>query len=137
MRATFFKSERDIDVIRQHFESTGEMLANVDGQNIKIFRRKKELIGYVVFKIDKSEMLIDWIWAPGNGKLVFNKMLKMHPHISMVVLNVSIDPTEDKNTVMKRLNFYISMQFKVTDIKFRSRYGPLLTMKRHVQVDYT
>lgn len=31
---------------------------------------------------------------------------------------------------MKRLNFYISLKYKVYDIKFREKYGPLLFMQK-------
>ena len=52
--------------------------------------------------------------------------------ITAIFLNVSIDPNENKNTVMKRLNFYIGLQYKVYDIKFRKKYGPLLSMKKNI-----
>jgi hypothetical protein len=47
-----------------------------------------------------------------------------------ILLNLSIDPTENINNVMKRINFYISLQYKVYDIKFRKKYGPLLYMQK-------
>ena len=50
----------------------------------------------------------------------------------IILLNVSIDPNENKNTVMKRLNFYIGLQYKVYDIKFRKKNGPLLLMKKNI-----
>ena len=49
---------------------------------------------------------------------------------SNIMLNLSIDPTENIDTVMKRINFYISLQYKVYDIKFRKKYGPLLYLKK-------
>ena len=49
-------------------------------------------------------MFIDWIWAPGNGKPVFDKMLKMNPHISTVVLNVSVPRIQDNVAVIERIS---------------------------------
>ena len=49
---------------------------------------------------------------------------------SNIMLNLSIDPTENIDIVMKRINFYISLQYKVYDIKFRKKYGPLLYLKK-------
>ena len=54
--------------------------------------------------------------------------------INIILLNVSIDPNENKNTVMKRLNFYIGLQYKVYDIKFRKKNGPLLLMKKNIWI---
>ena len=43
-------------------------------------------------------------------------------NIKEILLNVSIDPIEQKNDVMRRLNFYIGLQYKVYDIKFRKKF---------------
>ena len=45
-------------------------------------------------------------------------------------VKLSIDPTENIDKVMKRINFYISLQYKVYNIDFRKKYGPLLYMKK-------
>ena len=50
--------------------------------------------------------------------------------IKEILLNVSINPTENKNDVIKRLNFYIGLQYKVYDIKFRKKFGPLFLMHK-------
>ena len=54
-----------------------------------------------------------------------NKVQFKKDNIKEILLNVSIDPTENKNNVMRRLNFYIGLQYKVYDIKFRIKFGPL------------
>ena len=51
-------------------------------------------------------------------------------NIKEILLNVSIDPTENKNDVMKRINFYCNFQYKVYDIKFRKKFGPLFMMHK-------
>jgi len=52
--------------------------------------------------------------------------------ITAILLNVSVDPNENKNTVMKRLNFYSRLQYKVYNIKFRKKDVPLLSMKKNI-----
>lgn len=88
--------------------------------------------GYVVYKIINKDIKIDWIYAPNYGKIFMKKLehkFKKEKY-EKIILNVSIDPTENIQTVMKRLNFYISLKYKVYDIKFRDKYGPLLYMQK-------
>lgn len=77
---------------------------------------------------------IDWIFAPGFGKELIKRIeskLKKSG-INKILLNVSIDPNESKQTVMKRLNFYIGLGYKVFDIKYRKDYEPLLSMSKNL-----
>jgi hypothetical protein len=53
-------------------------------------------------------------------------------NIEEILLNVSIDQTENKNDVMKRMNFYIGLQYKIYDITFRKKYGPLFLMHKYL-----
>lgn len=55
--------------------------------------------------------------------------LKKHKY-DKILLKLSIDPTRNLVKVMKRINFYISLQYKVYNINFRQKYGPLLCMKK-------
>jgi len=54
-------------------------------------------------------------------------------NLECILLEISIDPTENLDIVKKRINFYITLQYKVYDIKFRPKYGPLLYMKKLIK----
>lgn len=94
----------------------------------------KTIVGYVIYKLINKSVYIDWIYAPGYGKIFMDKLEKKFKResIKKILLNVSIDPNENIKTVMIRINFYISLQYKVYNIKFRDHYGPLLYMKKEL-----
>ena len=101
------------------------------------YNKNNKFIGYTCLSIDKKKLVVDWIYAPKNGIDVMNSVLELAcifdkeiRRIDEMILKVSIDPTEKKDTVMKRINFYIKCNFRVYDIQFRKKYGPLLSMKR-------
>ena len=95
---------------------------------------KKNIVGYVIYKIKNSNIYLDWIYAPNYGKTFMERLERKFKKDknSNIMLNLSIDPTENIDTVMKRINFYISLQYKVYDIKFRKKYGPLLYLKKEL-----
>jgi len=102
-------------------------------KNIVIYSlyNNNKFVGYTMYKILKNYTIkIDWIYAPGYGKEFMKKLERKFKkmNIKKIILNVSIDPTENKEIVMKRLNFYIRLQYKVYNIEFRKDYGPLLNM---------
>jgi hypothetical protein len=92
----------------------------------------KNIVGYVIYKIKNADIYLDWIYAPNYGKIFMKKLERKFKKekYNNILLNVSIDPTENINIVMKRINFYISLQYKVYNIQFREKYGPLLYMKK-------
>ena len=95
---------------------------------------KKNIVGYVIYKIKNSNIYLDWIYAPNYGKTFMERLERKFKKnkYNNIMLNLSIDPTENIDSVMKRINFYISLQYKVYDIKFRKKYGPLLYMKKEL-----
>ena len=94
----------------------------------------EKLLGYVVFAVNNKKSKIEWIYAPNYGKILMQKLDRKLKNMGVeyIELNVSIDPTENLNSVMRRLNFYISLQYKVHDITFRKQHGPLLHMKKYL-----
>jgi len=95
-------------------------------KNLKIF-------GYCILQEDNINIKIDWIYAEkGHGtdflQRVERALFKKYPKI---ILNVSIDPNEIKESVMRRINFYIKNNYRVFDIKYRKKYGPLLSMYKN------
>lgn len=132
MKIKSFDPERDIKIIKLHKKLVGEELNNK--YNINVFYDKYKIVGYIIYTITKNILNILWIYAPNYGKNAMKKIEKYFnkKNINTILLNISVDPTEDKNTIMKRLNFYIGLQYKVYDIKFRKKYGPLLLMKKSI-----
>ena len=132
MKIKSFDPERDIKIIKLHKKLVGEELNNK--YNINVFYDKYKIVGYIIYTITKNILNILWIYAPNYGKNAMKKIEKYFnkKNINTILLNISVDPTEDKNTIMKRLNFYIRLQYKVYDIKFRKKYGPLLLMKKSI-----
>ena len=90
--------------------------------------------GYIVFTINNKICKIEWIYAPKYGKILMKKIVRIMKKrkIKKIILYCSIDPTEDTNIVMKRLNFYIGLQYRVKNIIYRSKYGPLLYLEKEL-----
>lgn len=91
---------------------------------------------------DGRTVTIDWIYAePGYGTAFLKAMEEMLFYTAdqilccargnKIRLNVSIDPTEDKDTVMRRVNFYIKNNYRVYDIEWRPDHGPLFRMEKN------
>ena len=126
--------KRDIEIIKLHKKMLDYDLEITDKYIVKVFYDNDICIGYIIYYIDVNKVTISWIYGPKYGKKIMKKMETIFKknNINEILLNVSIDPTENKNNVMRRLNFYIGLQYKVYDIKFRKKYGPLLSMKKNI-----
>ena len=115
-----------------------ENIINHETKNTKIIYGlydDNKFVGYAIYIILPNNITkIDWIYAPNYGykfiKKIESKLKKNKT--KKIILNLSIDPTEDKIKVMKRINFYINLHYKVYDIKFREKYGPLLYMEKNL-----
>ena len=124
--------EHDKEILQIHKKLSGENSL----KNAFIFyenKREEKIIGYVALgKRKKEKIHINWIYGPGFGKfimVILEEYLKENG-ITNISLKVSIDPTEYKNDVLHRLNFYISLNFRVTRIKYRQLHGPLFEMQK-------
>src|SRR5438105_3960745 len=107
-----------------HKDLTGDKL---DPTNTYIFYENKKLIGYtVLIPINNNTIKIDWFYGPGKGKLIYAKLEQKlkKDKIKQIQLNLSIDPNENKDTVMRRINFWFGLEFRVRDIEFRKKFGP-------------
>lgn len=134
MRIKNLNLDRDVEIIKLHKKMLGYDLEITDKYIVKVFYDNDICIGYIIYYIDKNKVTISWIYGPKYGKQIMKKMETIFKknNIEKILLNVSIDPTENKNNVMKRLNFYIGLQYKVYDIKFRKKIGPLLLMHKYI-----
>ena len=126
--------KRDIEIIKLHKKMLGYDLEITDKYIVKVFYDNDICIGYIIYYIDVNKVTISWIYGPKYGKKIMKKMETIFKknNVKEILLNVSIDPTENKNNVMRRLNFYIGLQYKVYDIKFRRKFGPLFFMHKEL-----
>jgi len=124
--------KRDIEIIKLHKKMLDYDLEITDKYIVKVFYDNDICIGYIIYYVDVNKVTISWIYGPKYGKKIMKKMETIFKknNINEILLNVSIDPTENKNNVMRRLNFYIGLQYKVYDIKFRKKFGPLFFMHK-------
>ena len=122
----------DIEIIKLHKKMLGYDLEITDKYIVKVFYDNDICIGYIVYYVDINKVTISWIYGPKYGKQIMKKMETIFKknNVKEILLNVSIDPTENKNDVMRRLNFYIGLQYKAYDIKFRRKFGPLFFMHK-------
>ena len=130
----FNYKENNNNIINLHKNLTGNNIN--EKQYILTFYDKNEFVGYtiLIFFEKEGKVKIDWIYGPGYGKEMM-KLIEKHlkkMKMEKIILNCSIDPNENKASVMKRMNFYISLQYKVYDIQFRKKYGPLLLMEKNL-----
>ena len=111
-------------------------LGNTDLKQGYVLLDNNNIKGYtILLPQEKSNIIkIDWIYAePGYGTLFLKRVENsLFKNYNKIILNVSIDPNEDKNTVMRRINFYIKNNYRVYDIKYRKKYGPLLNMYKSI-----
>ena len=126
--------QRDEKIMKLHKKMLGYDLEISDKYIVKVFYDKNICVGYIVFIIDENKVKINWIYAPKYGKKIMKKIEAIFKknNIKEILLNVSIDQTENKNDVMKRMNFYIGLQYKIYDITFRKKYGPLFLMHKYL-----
>ena len=90
----------------------------------------QKILGYCILIPKQTYIVIDWIYATQGFGTIFIKRLEkiLLKKYSEIRLNVSIDQNEKKETVIRRINFYIKNNYRVYDITFRKKYGPLLQM---------
>jgi hypothetical protein len=126
------KKYNNEDIINKLYKKHFKKKIMINDNIIYNLYDNNNIVGYVIYKIKNSDIYLDWIYAPNYGKIFMERLERKFKKdkYSNIMLNLSIDPTENIDTVMKRINFYISLQYKVYDIKFRKKYGPLLYMKK-------
>lgn len=93
-----------------------------------------KLVGHIIYENRDNYVKIHWLCAPGYGKALMDKMETIFRKngYTKIILDVSIDPYENPEIIMKRINFYISQKYKVYDIKYREKHGPLFLMHKFI-----
>jgi len=128
------KKYNNEDIIKKLYKKHFNKELIINDNIIYILYDNNNIVGYVIYKIINSNIYLKWIYAPKYGKIFMKKLehkFKKEKN-NNIMLKISIDETENIDTVMKRINFYISLQYKVYDIKYRKKYGPLLYMKKQL-----
>ena len=101
------------------------------------FYKRTKLLGYTILKKgdQPKSVKVDWIYAIADYGSKFIKKLekKLSQKYDLILLNVCIDPNELESTVIRRINFYIKNNYRVYDIVYRKKYGPLLKMKKIIK----
>lgn len=101
--------------------------------NIYILTDNDSIRGYIYITFPSSNIVkVEWIYGPGYGKLI---MLNIEYHFKKkgyrkIILNISINPIENKETILRGLNFYIKNKYLVYDIEFISDNGLILKMEK-------
>lgn len=101
--------------------------------NIYILTDNDSIRGYIYITFPSSNIVkVEWIYGPGYGKLI---MLNIEYHFKKkgyrkIILNISINPIENKKTILRGLNFYIKNKYLVYDIEFISGNGLILKMEK-------
>lgn len=83
--------------------------------------------------LQEDNIKIDWIYAKkGHGTDFLQRVERaLFKKYSKIILKVSIDPNEKDESVIRRINFYIKNNYRVFHIKYRKKYGPLLSMYKN------
>lgn len=91
-----------------------------------------KIIGYCLFteNNEKNFIKIDWIYSnKGFGSEFLSRLERsFFKKYNKIILTCSIDPNEKKETVLRRINFYIKNNYKVYDYNFRDKFGVSLLM---------
>lgn len=125
------KFTNQTDIVRLHISRTGNNHLLTMITYVLVDEDKN--VGYCIFDfIDEDIIIIDCLHAPNYSKMFYEKLEQKFRQIGIknILLNCSVDPVECKEIVMKRLNFYISLRFKVYDIIFTKNNGPLFMMTK-------
>ena len=96
--------------------------------------KNNKIFGYCVLIPLNNNIKIDWIYAKKGYGTDFIKRIEktLSKKYDKIILDVSIDPNERKKTVKRRINFYIKNNYRIYDIKFRKKHGPMFKMFKKI-----
>jgi hypothetical protein len=126
MRA--FDRERDASVAAHYARAAGGRIVARD--HVLVFESNSTRVGYAVYRSSsRTRCTIVWLYAPGYGKKVLSLLVaELRGAVRRIDIGVSIDPAERAATVIRRINFWFGVGFRVSGIRFRPGNGPLLRM---------
>mgnify|MGYP001257581756 CR=1 FL=1 len=82
-----------------------------------------KILGYCLYTEDNNKhfIKIDWIYSnKGFGSEFLSRLERsFFKKYNKIILSCSIDPSEKKETVLRRINFYIKNNYRVTNFNFR------------------
>ena len=128
-----FDPTRDASIVAHYARSAGGRIAA--GDRVRVFESgpgTNAPVGYAVYRVNRpgGNVTLVWLHAIGYGKKAMRLLVAEFKRngVKRINADVSIDPTERLADVVRRLNFWFGIGFRVVDIKFRPKYGPLLKM---------
>jgi hypothetical protein len=94
--------------------------STADFQCILIYRNTVH--GKIEYTVNKDQCTVHWIVAPGHGTVLmefFERQMRAQG-CKYICLRCVISNGEDPDTVMRRLNFYIKLNYRCTNYGFNA-----------------
>lgn len=122
-----YDKTKNSDLIKKHYDLTGEKLNEL---STLVFYEKMVSVGYVVLIYRPEHVELNWIYGPKYEKKIMEKLeaYLLKNNINTIKTYIILDPTENKEATLKRLNFYIDLSYFVYDIKFSTTCPTETTM---------
>lgn len=94
-----------------------------------------KILGYCLYTEDNNKhfIKIDWIYSnKGFGSELLSRLERsFFKKYNKIILCCSIGTNEKKETVLRRINFYIKNNYRVTNFNFRDKYDVSLEMTKN------
>lgn len=129
-----FDINKNLEILKLHADLVGEKL---DELSTTVFYEKRKVVGYIVLIDRPSYVIIDWLYGPNYEKKIMEKIEKdlAKRHMYAIKLEVYLDPNEPKDISIKRLNFYLDLNYKVYDIKYTEDNCTILIIKKDIVIE--
>ena len=98
-----------------------ERLEIPDVSSVLVIRNNNKAVGHMVYyNIGEESRYIDWICAPGFGKLLMTEFERISKEKNVLIINLtcSLCDSQPSSQTLRRLNFYYHMGFKSQVIEY-------------------
>ena len=126
-----FNIKNNEDVIKIHYEMTNEKLNEA---TTIIYYEKRKFIGYAILIERPNYVILDWLYGPNYEHKIMEKIeteLKKK-NIDVIKLKIYIDPKENKDITIRRINFYINFGYNIYDIKYLDNGETALSIRKDI-----
>ena len=124
-----FNKTNNEKVIKLHYDMTNEKLNEA---NTIVFYEKRKFIGYAILIERPNYIILDWLYGPSYEHKIMEKIEKdlEKKNIDVIKLEIYIDPKENKDVTIRRLNFYINFGYNIYDIKYLDNGETALSIRK-------